>query len=125
MHINRMLVGVGVLNFIHGTWTAICSYAPIFSLYLHREPIGYLPGSITMISYCLLNRRCALSIVENYFYPELYPNSEQLVSAWIIMYLMLSMLGNYWFHHDKRNSREVKIIIYTTVLMCVSLIGLI
>lgn len=44
------------------------------------KEVSYIPSGITLFSYYLFERKCFLSLVENYFYPEICLDSHIPVS---------------------------------------------
>jgi len=80
-HYSWMMLTIGSVNF--------CSCAP-----LKYKKYTIISPNITLISYYLLDKKCLISLIENYFYPEMCPNAYDPVTDYGILITFWCCLGS-------------------------------
>ncbi len=86
------MIGYYILRGFHHGWPVLVSTSPSWCVFVPPKYRKYsvMPSLVTLISYHLTDRVCILSIVENYFYPDMCPDPYVPVSR-------LDMIMTFWF----------------------------
>lgn len=118
-----MPLGLCAIKVIHHGWAGVVGASLGLELNGWGGKWSYLPSGITLISYIIFDRRCVFSMLETYYYPDIYPHGYNPVSTTrAIAPTVLTLAGIYFIRNTKDNTK--KWVYYSCVLTLVLALNL-